>query len=111
MKKVVCFLVALLVAVSAIATFVPVSAAEKFTVNGEDWYVISDDVLKESGLGDPQFIAEEVDLESESASQWLAHEDWNSYQGWMGWRCGSLYADFWGDTTREVVTTTLSDGT
>ena len=60
---------------------------EKITIEGKDWYVISPDLLEESGLGDPQVI-HDAGLELEDF-QWLGHEDWNPYEGWMGFRDGT----------------------
>ncbi len=69
---------------------------------GKTWKVVSKDLLKNSGLGDPATVEEEgLDLNN---GNWFGHESWNGTQGWMGFSGSDNIS------VREVVTTTLSDG-
>ena len=98
MKKFTAILVALLVAVSAMATVIPANAG--YVPEGED-------LLADSGLGDPAYI-EESGISIENGT-WLGHELWNTNEAWCGFSAstGSGEPPF---TTREIVTTTLSNG-
>lgn len=93
MKKFTALLVALLVAVSAIATLVPVSAEEV-------------DLLAESGYGDYEYLYENgVAVDS---GEWSLHPNWQTFQGYLGFISNGYPIEV--TATREITQTTLSDG-
>ena len=102
MKKLVVLLLALTMLFSCAA--ISVGAEDKIIESGgKTWKVVSEDLLYNSGLGDPATVEEEgMDLNN---GNWFGHESWNNTQGWMGF--SGQNEPF---TVREVVTTTLSNG-
>ncbi|MBQ3848494.1 MAG: hypothetical protein II748_06555 [Clostridia bacterium] len=105
MKKLVVLLLALTMLFSCAA--ISVGAEDKIIESdGKTWKVVSEDLLYNSGYGDPATVEEEgFDLNN---GNWFGHESWNPTQGWMGFSGGSDYGA--GVAIREVVTTTLSNG-
>jgi len=102
MKKLVVLLLALTMLFSCAA--ISVGAEDKIIESGgKQWKVVSEDLLYNSGIGDPATVEEEgMDLNN---GNWFGHESWNPTEGWMGFSGSN--EPF---TVREVVTTTLSNG-
>ncbi|MBQ3847521.1 MAG: hypothetical protein II748_01545, partial [Clostridia bacterium] len=65
---------------------------------GKTWKVVSKDLLAASSLGNP------AEVTALNGDCWLGHESWNGNQRWDGFLGGD------NASIREVVTTTLSDG-